>query len=83
MKWLKGNLSWIKWIAAIIYSIMLAMGSGYLSYQKMKWDIDDIKKDMEAVNIIELKAKVDMILTSTEDIKDQFNIVVKHLLNNP
>jgi len=86
MNWLKDNLNWIKWIIGIAWSILLAYGT----YQKMRWDIDDIKKDMERANIIELQANIeavknqlDMMFQSNENIKDQFNIVIEHLLNNP
>ena len=75
--WLRDNYGWMKWLIGIIWSLMVAYGV----YQKMKWDIDDIKKDMEAANIIEIKATVDGILKTNEDIQDKMDIILNHLLN--
>lgn len=82
LKWFRENWGWIKWVLGIIYSAVIITGSSYLSYQKMKWDIDQMKKDMETANIIELKAKVDGILETNKNINEQLNIILQHLINN-
>ena len=78
MKWLKDNLSWIKWVAGVLIWAASLFGT----YSKMQYDIEDIKKDMDRANIIELKADVEAIKNTNNQIKSQLNIIIETLLNN-
>ena len=78
MIWLKENLTLVKWI----FGIIIWFASLFGTYTKMKYDIEDIKKDMDRANIIELKADVEAIKNTNDQIKSQLNIIIETLLNN-
>jgi len=75
--WIKDNYGWIKWVIGIVWSLFIAYGT----YQKMKWDIEDMKKDMEVANIREMRIAIEDIQKTNDNINTQLNIILNHLLN--
>ena len=77
LKWIKDNQTFVKYIVGAL----LWLASLFGTYQKMKYDVDDIKKDLETANVIVLKANVDEIMRTNGKIEKQLDIVIQTLLN--
>lgn len=47
--WIKENFSWLKWILGAIWSAIIFWVGNYISYIKMRADVDAIMKTNETI----------------------------------